>query len=64
MRLSLIALALSAAPLFAQTHDLTPEIYPVAACAPANSCESFTDSEIVAAAMKYYGLQLDMHWVI
>jgi hypothetical protein len=64
MRLFLIALALSAAPLFAQTHDMTPETFPVAPCAPANSCDSFTDSEIVSASYKYYGLQLDMHWVL
>ena len=64
MRLLLLALSVIAAPLFAQSHDFTPETFPVAPCAPANSCETFTDSEIVSSAFKYYGLQLDMHWAI
>jgi hypothetical protein len=64
MRLFLIALTLSAAPLFAQTPDFTPEHFPVAPCAPANSCETFSDSEAVSSAFTYYGLQLNMDWVI
>src|SRR5260370_33497987 len=64
MRLFLLALMLSASPLFAQSHDFMPETFPVAPCAPANSCLSFTDSELVSSAFRFYGLQLDGHWVI
>ena len=59
-----LLLALSVAPLFAQTKDFTPADFPVAPCAPANSCRTFSDSEIVSAAFKFYGLQLDMNWVL
>jgi len=64
MRLLFLALTLGAAPLFAQSHDFTPDTFPVSPCAPANSCQSFSDSEIVSAAFKFYGLQLDMRWII
>ena len=64
MRSFLLALTLSAAPLFAQSHDITPETFPVSPCAPAISCQTFTDSEIVSSAFRFYGLQLDMRWVL
>jgi hypothetical protein len=63
MRFLLLALTLGAAPLFAQSHDFTPDTFPVSPCAPANSCQSFTDSELVSSAFTFYGLQLDMNWV-
>ena len=63
MRFLLIALTLSAAPLFAQSRDITPDTFPVSPCAAANSCQTFSDSEIVGSAYTYYGLHLDPHWV-
>src|SRR5713101_771413 len=58
-----LALTLSAAPLFAQSHDFTPETFPVPPCAPANSCQTFADSNLASSAFKFYGLQIDMRWV-
>jgi hypothetical protein len=63
MRFLLLALALGAAPLFAQSYDFTPDTFPVSPCAPANSCQTFTDSEMVSSAFTFYGLQLDMGWI-
>jgi hypothetical protein len=63
MRLLTLALALSAAPLFAQSHDFAPETYPVSPCAPATACQGFKESEMVTSAFTFYGLQLDGHWI-
>jgi len=63
-RILSLALLLSAASLFAQSHDYFPKDFPVSRCAPANSCQTFTDSELTGAAFKFYGLNLDMKWVL
>jgi hypothetical protein len=64
LRFFSLALLASAAPLFAQSHDYFPKDFPLSPCAPANSCQTFTDSELPSAAFKFYGLNLDMKWVL
>ncbi len=64
MRLPLLTLLISTATsLAAQTHDFFPPNFTTSPCAPANSCQTFADSEITSAAFRFYGLQLDMNWV-
>ena len=63
MRFVSLALLLSATPLLAQQHDLFPPSFTTSPCAAANSCETFTDSELPSSAFSFYGLKLDMHWV-
>jgi hypothetical protein len=58
-----LAFLLTAAPLLAQPHDYFSKDFPVSPCAPANSCESFDDSELPSAAFKFYGLTIDSKWV-
>ncbi|HEX9407428.1 MAG TPA: hypothetical protein VF975_08935 [Thermoanaerobaculia bacterium] len=53
-----------ALPLLAQAHDFYPKDFVQLPCAPANSCRTFPDSELSSAAFNFYGLTLDMKWVL
>ncbi len=65
MRLLPLALIVSATSLFAQqSRDPFPADFTPSPCAPVGSCRTFSDSELVSAAFKFYGLQLDMKWVL
>lgn len=65
MRLLVLALVLTASTsLFAQSHDFYRKDFTRLPCAPGNSCATFTDSEMAGAAFKFYGLNLDMKWVV
>jgi hypothetical protein len=59
--LSLIPLSLFAADPPARVPF--PDDYTPAPCAPANSCESFAESEIPSAAFTFLGINLDAQWV-
>lgn len=66
MPLFFILLLLLCAPatLLAQSHTLFPPDFTPSPCAPQNNCTTFKDTELESAASKFYGLPLNMKWVL
>jgi hypothetical protein len=60
----LLALSMSVCALAQQpAREIFPSDYTPSTCAPERSCQSFSASDIVSAAYRFYGLELDPQWV-
>jgi hypothetical protein len=60
MRLVPVVLLIATSAL---AQNFYPDNFTTLPCASPNSCQSLSDSEMPSAAMKFYGLQIDMNWV-
>src|SRR5579884_3250192 len=60
MRFAPLVLLLATSAL---AQNFYPDNFTTLPCAAPNSCASLSDSEMPSAAMKFYGLQIDMKWV-
>ncbi|HJT16245.1 MAG TPA: hypothetical protein VJ853_02610, partial [Thermoanaerobaculia bacterium] len=48
----------------ALAQNFYPDNFTTLPCASPNSCQSLANSELPSAAMKFYGLAIDMNWVV